>query len=116
MHDRESIFISIPGSAEDPRSTPPRPPGVVIRSVPQLHPDDVTVVDGVPVTTVARTLIDCAEDVTPEELRAMFENARRRGLLDLDALRASRARVEWRPSLPVVDALIAEFSEDDAPT
>jgi len=28
----------------------------------------------------------------------------------MEAVRASRARVEWRPSLELVDRLIAEFS------
>lgn len=112
MHDHEPIYITIPGSSDDPRSTPPAPAGVVITRVPELHPDDVTTIDGIPVTTPSRTLIDCAEVMEADELRAMFVNARRRGLLDLDALHASRARVEWRPSLALVDTLIAELAEE----
>jgi hypothetical protein len=79
-------------------------PGVVFHRTPPLHPDDVSLVDGVPVTAPARTLIDCAE-----ELRALLTVARTKGLLDPDALRASRARVEWRPSLAMLDEVIAEF-------
>jgi hypothetical protein len=45
-----------------------------------------------------------------DELRATFETARLRGLLDMEALRASRARVEWRPSLAMLDQVIEEFS------
>jgi hypothetical protein len=76
---------------------------------PPLHPDDVAIVDGVPVTSVSRTLIDLAEVMDRDELRSCFVAARERGLLDLEQLAAARARVEWRPCLAVVDELISEF-------
>jgi hypothetical protein len=63
------------------------------------------------VTTPSRTLIDLAEVMDADELRACFARARKIGLLDPDALRASRARVEWRPSLKVLDEVIAEFCD-----
>jgi hypothetical protein len=47
-----------------------------------------------------------------DELRAAFEAAGLRGLLDMGAVRASRSRVEWRPSLTMFDEVIAEFSSD----
>jgi hypothetical protein len=94
----------------DPRLEPAAPRGVVIHRVPALHPDDVvTLPSGLRVTSVARTLIDLADDMTRDELRETFEIARAKGLLDMDALRRSRARVEWRPSLAMLDAVIAEF-------
>ena len=60
-------------------------------------------------TSPSRTLIDCAEVMTAVELRATFARAREIGLLDPVALRAARARVEWRPSLAMLDEVIAEF-------
>ncbi len=66
-------------------------------------------VDGLPVTSVSRTLIDCAEDANRDQLRAMFRRAFELGILDMDAVHASRARVEWRPSLAMLDEVIAEF-------
>ena len=84
-------------------------PGVVIHHSPPLHPDDVTVHEGLRVTTPSRTLIDLAEVMGVDELRAAFARARQLGLLDPDALRASRARVEWRPSLAMLDEVIEEF-------
>jgi hypothetical protein len=78
--------------------------------VPHLHPEDVvTLPNGLRVTSVARTLIDLAEDMSRDELRDVFVTARRRGLLDMEAVRRSRARVEWRPSLAMLDSVIAEF-------
>ena len=83
----------------------------MIHRGPPLHPDDGAAVDGIPVTSPSRTLIDLAEIMTADELRACFTRARETGLLDPDALRASRARVEWRPSLAMLDNVIDEFSD-----
>jgi hypothetical protein len=76
-----------------------------------LHPDDVTTHNGIPVTSPSRTLIDCAEFMTVSELRATFARAREIGLLDAEALRAARERVEWRPSLAILDEVIQEFCD-----
>jgi hypothetical protein len=103
----EPIDVYVPSSADDPRSDTSNP-GVRIHRGPPLHPDDVTTVDGIPVTTPSRTLIDMAEVSTADELRAMFARAPEIGLLDPMALRAARARVEWRPSLELLDEVIAE--------
>ena len=109
MYDHEPIHVTVPGCAGDPRSLPEPPPGVVIHRVPELHPDDVTIVDGIPVTTVPRTLVDLAEVMSRAELRLTFARAREMGLLDIDAVKASAARVEWRPSLAMLYEVIAEF-------
>jgi hypothetical protein len=109
MH--EPIDVYVPADPdEDPRNPAPDPPGVRVHRGPPLHPDDLDVVDGIPVTSVSRTLIDLAEVLPEDELRECFENARDRDLLDPDALHASRGRVEWRPSLPLVDRMIEEFA------
>lgn len=106
--DHEPIHVFVAGSADDPRETTSIP-GVVIHHGPALHPDDITTHDGVPITSPSRTLIDCAEFMTPAELRAAFARAQEIGLLDPEALRAARTRVEWRPSLAMLDEVIDEF-------
>ena len=105
----DPIHIAVPASSHDPRNPPPAPPGVVFHYVPDLHPDDVEVVRGLRVTSVERTLIDLAEEMSGEELLATFRRAWAMGLLDLDRLHASRGRVEWRPSLAMLDKVILEF-------
>ena len=100
--------MTVPGSADDPRLDTSIP-GVVIHRQPPLHPDDLTTLNGIPVTSPSRTLIDLAEVMTAPELRAAFARAQEIGLLDPDALRAARARVEWRPSLAMLDEVIDEF-------
>lgn len=104
----EPVHIVVPGLPDDPRDVP-EIPGVVVHRCPPLHPDDLWVVDGIRVTSPSRTLIDMAECSTLHELRELFAAARARGLLDADEMRAARARVEWRPSLAMLDRVIAEF-------
>jgi hypothetical protein len=107
-HDEEPIHITVPGNPDDPRLADP-PPGVVVHHTPPLHPDDLAVVNGIPCTSVARTLVDCAETTTIDELREMFATAEEKGLLDVDAVKASAGRVEWRPSLAMLHQVIDEF-------
>jgi hypothetical protein len=108
------IDVTVPASNADPRAQSPDPPGVVVHRVPALHPDDVvTLPNGLRVTSVARTLIDLADEMTADELRETFAIARDKGLLDMEALHRSRARVEWRPSLSMLDAVIEEFERSD---
>jgi hypothetical protein len=42
-----------------------------------IHPDDRTVVDGIPVTSVSRTLLDLAETESP--LASSVRSSRRKG-------------------------------------
>jgi hypothetical protein len=106
----EPIDITIAGSPSDPREPLPNIPGVRVHRVPALHPDDRTVVDGLPVTSISRTLVDLAEVLPRDELREVFAEASEKGLLDMDAVEASYARVEWRPSLRMLRDVMDEFA------
>jgi hypothetical protein len=110
MHNPDSIDVYVQGDPDDPRQRSNPTDGVNRHYGPPLHPDDVAVVDGVPVTSVARTLIDLAEVMSEEQLRECFVVARSKGLLDLDELAAARGRVEWRPSLAMLDRVVAELT------
>lgn len=107
--DIEPIHVTVPGSPNDPRAGGDHPEGLIIHHTPSLHPDDVEVVRDIPCTSVARTLIDLAEVMGAGELRGCFERAAEMGILDPVKLRASRGRVEWRPSLAMFDEVAAEF-------
>jgi hypothetical protein len=109
------MHIYVPGARDDPRSTEEAPNGIVIHRGPPPHPDDVTIVNGIPTTSVARTLIDLAEVCGAEELCGYFLAARERGLLNLDDLAAARGRVEPRPSLALVDEMIMLFGSGRDP-
>lgn len=105
----DPIHVTVPGSPADPRDTG-GPPGVVVHYTPELHPDDMTVVDGIPITTPARTLVDLAEELTRDELGAAFMRARALGLLDMAEVQAAYERVEWRPSLAMLHDVMSEFA------
>ena len=105
----EPIHVTVPCRADDPRRSRPDPAGVVVHYVPELHPDDVTVVDGIPATSVSRTLVDLAEVMDKAELRGCFERARELDILDMDAVEASFGRLEWRPSLAMLREVMDEF-------
>ena len=107
----DPIHITIPGDADDPRAHMEAPPGIIVHRSPPLHPDDLDEVDGIPVTSLARTLVDLAETSDQDELRFFFAQARAQGLLDTAAVRASADRAEWRPSLPMLYGVIAEFED-----
>ncbi len=106
----EPIHVTVACGEDDPRRSRPDPPGVVVHYVPELHPDDVTVVHGIPATSVSRTLVDLAEVMDAGELRGCFQRARELGLLDMEAVEASFGRVEWRPSLAMLREVMDEFS------
>jgi predicted transcriptional regulator of viral defense system len=62
------------------------PPGVVLHFADIGHAER-TWFGAVPVTTVARTLVDCADDnVAPEFVRDAFEDAADRGFVDRNSL------------------------------
>jgi very-short-patch-repair endonuclease len=51
-----------------------------------LHPNDVTVIDGIPVTSLARTLLDLAATEKPDRLELAIEQAEKLRLGDLKAI------------------------------
>jgi REase_MTES_1575 len=66
--------------------------GVRVHRVRSLLPDDVAVVDSIPVTSVARTLFDIARTESPRQLRYALDEAERLRLLDVRALERFRCR------------------------
>jgi very-short-patch-repair endonuclease len=82
-------------------------PGIVIHRVRTLEREDRAQRDGVPVTSVARTLLDLAEVVTQDRLERAFEEAERLRLLDMNALRETAKRSFGCRALKRVHALLA---------
>jgi very-short-patch-repair endonuclease len=81
--------------------------GVVFHRVRRLHPDDRAVEEGIPVTSVARTLLDLAEVVRPDRLERAFEAAERLGRLDMRKLDELMGRSHGRRGLAPLRELIA---------
>jgi very-short-patch-repair endonuclease len=93
----------------------PRVPGVRVYRVRELPADEVTVLDGMPITTVARTLCDLAGVAEQRELEHAFAEALGRGLTDRAELLAAAARGWRRRGVRRLRKLI-ENEEQQAPT
>jgi len=83
-------------------------PGIVIHSVRTLDARDCAEEDGIPVTTVARTLLDLAEVLPLRQLHRAYEAAERLRILDLRAVAGVIARSRGRHGLRPLRALIEE--------
>jgi len=59
-----------------------RRPAITVHRVRHLPDDDRALVDNIPVTSVARTLVDIAQIVRPGQLDRAVDAAERRGVLD----------------------------------
>ena len=70
-----------------------------------LTPADITHHDGLPVTTVARTLIDLATTLTPHRLERVVHRAEHLRLLDTHSLNAQFARANGRRTKALHQAL-----------
>lgn len=82
-------------------------PGIALHQVRRLHPDDRAVRDAIPVTAVARTLLDLAEVVGPRQLQRAFEEAERLRLLDVRAISWLLERSPGRHGLRSLGALLS---------
>jgi hypothetical protein len=80
--------------------------GIRLHRVRRLEAADVTVRDAIPVTTVARTLVDLTDVVGRERLARMMQQADYLGLLDLPALDAAIARASGRKRLSSLRAAV----------
>ena len=97
---RSAIDITVLGTSRRSR------PRLTIHSAAALHPHDRAEVDGIPVTSVSRTLLDLAEVVAPTQLRRAYEAAERHRSLDAGALSELIARSNGRRGLAALVALL----------
>ena len=89
-------------------------PGIRFHWSRSLHADDTALVDGIPVTSLARTLLDLAEILSAQKLRTTLEAAQRRDLLDAVAMHRLLARSNGRRGVrPLSQAL--KLLGDEAP-
>jgi very-short-patch-repair endonuclease len=102
---RAVVDVTVPGRSRRSRS------GIAVHAVRVLHPDDRTIVDGIPVTSIPRTLLDLAEVLQPRQLRRTIEDAEKLRVLDLRALERLMARSPGRRGLKPLRAVLAEYVE-----
>lgn len=97
------IDVTVPGRSRKGQA------GIRIHNVRQLDPDDRTVVDGIAVASVHRTLLDYAEVARFQQLRLALDAADRRDLLDGRQLNQLYDRSSGRHALKSLKAAVAEL-------
>jgi hypothetical protein len=78
----------------------------------RLHPDDVTERERIPVTSVARTLLDLAEVLPLRQVIRAIEQAVRIELFDLGAIEALLGRSSGRHGVKPLNTALAEATGD----
>jgi very-short-patch-repair endonuclease len=109
---RLPVDVTIPGRR-------PRPgKGITPHHVRRLDPLDVTEIDGIPVTTLARTFLDLAEVVPQRHVARAMEEAERQQLIDLNAIHQTLERNPGRHGHKplraiLIDAVIEPWSRSE---
>lgn len=92
LHGLDGLRDQLVVEVSVPRTRRHRLAGVVTQHVTPLDPADMTVVDGIPCTTLSRTLADLGAVVRPFSVQQALTDARRRRI-DLDDLRSVAERL-----------------------
>jgi hypothetical protein len=98
-----TINVTIPGRRRRGR------PGIALHQVRRLHREDRAVAEQIPVTSVARTLLDLAEVVRPQQLERSLEEAERLRLLDLEAVERLLDRSRGRRGRVVLAMMLRDY-------
>jgi uncharacterized protein DUF559 len=101
------LHVTVPRPRHGPR-------GVKVHRVRSLHPEDVAEIDGIPVTGLARTLLDNAELLAIRQTVRMIEEAERRLVFDLGALERLLARSHGRHGVKPLRAALAQLNGEPA--
>lgn len=103
---RALVDVTVPGRSKRKQE------GIDLHLVRSLDPRDVTEHEGVPITTVSRTLLDLAEVLPHRRLKRAVEEADRLRLFDGIAMEELLARSPGRRGLKPLRSLLADFSYD----
>jgi predicted transcriptional regulator of viral defense system len=101
--NRAKTDISLPSPSARPR------PGIDVHRSTTLQPADVTNVDGIPCTTVARTLLDLADVVDRRGVERAVDQAEVLRIFDLRAVEEVLSRAAGRRGAGVLRRVLAEY-------
>lgn len=106
----DAVHVSVPARLRRHR------PGIVVHRRTRLEPADLTVVDGIPVTTPACTLIDLATRLGRERLEAAINQASKLGLIELETFHQRVRERPWQPGAAALARVIdrATFAFTDS--
>jgi very-short-patch-repair endonuclease len=86
-------------------------PGIAVHRTRLFHPDDRSTVDGIPVTSVARTLVDLADVLSERLLAAAVNEAEVQRLFDLTAIEKTLSRLPGRQGRPRLERVLAAYTD-----
>jgi len=99
------LDVTVPGGSRR------GPAGVAVHRARRLDPEDRGEHDGIPVTSVARTLLDLAGVVDRRRLQSALEAAERLRLFDLAALDRTIKRGRTRPGARMLREALGEYRD-----
>lgn len=80
--------------------------GLKVRGRPTLRPEDVAIKDRIPVTAVARTLVDLAAELAPVAVERAVNEADKHDLIDPETLRSRLGSYEGQPGVKPLRTLL----------
>jgi very-short-patch-repair endonuclease len=101
-HHPRPVHVSVPGSGRGRR------PGICFHRVEPLRDDERAVINGIPVTSPTRTLVDIAGVLGSREIERAMAVATREGLIADDELCSLPDRYARRPGMALLRALIRD--------
>jgi hypothetical protein len=104
------IEVTVPGRSHRAH------PGVAVHRSTTLTQQDITTVENIPVTTIARTLLDLGEVITTRQLERAFDQADSLQALDGRALNDQLARNPTRPGAKAVRHVLNTHYIGSTPT
>ncbi len=102
LYTRAPIDVSAPGSRGRGRN------GIRVHSAATLTAGDVSAIDNIPVTTLARTLLDIAGQSTRREVERAVDRAEQRRLLDMTLIDDVLARADGRRGATLLHSVLRE--------
>jgi hypothetical protein len=104
------IDVTVPGRVRR------RHPGIALHTSTNLTPEDVTTVDNIPCTSIARTLFDLAEAVPRRRSERALDQAEILEVYDATALDDQIARNPTRPAAAILTAILETHHAGDTVT
>jgi very-short-patch-repair endonuclease len=87
-------------------------PGIAVHRSRHVHPDDRSRVDGIPTTSVARTLVDLADVLNERRLTGAVRQAELLELLDVRAIEKTLARLPGRKGSHRLRRVLAAYQPE----
>ncbi|HET9103564.1 MAG TPA: DUF559 domain-containing protein [Solirubrobacteraceae bacterium] len=101
--DQRLVDITVPGTSRLRRR------GIRVHRARELHPEEITELDGLPVTTVTRTICDIAAVRAERQVRRAINQADHHGRLSLDALQVAIDRHPTRRGTRILRRVLSSY-------